>query len=129
MDAPHQPLRAAAADLPALRRGTGADRAAPASPAPGKASYVEPDGPVQRTLADIWSDVLGIDRVGARDNFFDLGGDSILTIQVVSRARQAGLRLSAKDVFLHQSVAELAAAATVVHDDGNGTAPVVGRWH
>ncbi|WP_307806876.1 condensation domain-containing protein, partial [Streptomyces sp. FH025] len=49
-----------------------------------------------------------MERVGARDNFFALGGDSILSIQIVSRARAAGLALTTKDVFRHQNVAELA---------------------
>ena len=47
------------------------------------------------------------------DNFFELGGDSILSIQVVSRARQAGLALSSKDIFVYQSIAELAAAGVL----------------
>ncbi|MET9324826.1 condensation domain-containing protein, partial [Streptomyces sp. NPDC003038] len=59
--------------------------------------------------------VLGVERVGVHDNFFDLGGDSILSIQVISRARQAGLRLTSKLLFVHQTVAEL--AAVVEHSD------------
>jgi non-ribosomal peptide synthase protein (TIGR01720 family) len=54
--------------------------------------------------------VLGVKRIGAEDNFFGLGGDSILSIQVVTKARQAGLRLTAKDIFLYQTLGELAAA-------------------
>ncbi|MFC7469575.1 phosphopantetheine-binding protein [Actinomadura keratinilytica] len=63
----------------------------------------------ERTLARIWSEVLGVERVGAQDNFFDLGGDSILSMQVVSRARAAGIPLHSKDVFQRQTVAALAA--------------------
>jgi amino acid adenylation domain-containing protein/non-ribosomal peptide synthase protein (TIGR01720 family) len=70
--------------------------------------YVEPSDPIERTLADIWAQVLCLARVGVRDNFFELGGDSILSMQVVSRARQAGLRLTSKDLFLHQSIEVLA---------------------
>ena len=55
--------------------------------------------------------MLGIERVGVTDNFFALGGDSILSIQIVARARAASLRLTSKDVFLRQSVAELAPVA------------------
>ncbi|MCA1682055.1 MAG: condensation domain-containing protein, partial [Actinobacteria bacterium] len=58
----------------------------------------------------MWAQVLGVDRVGVEDNFFELGGDSILSIQVVSRARQAGLWLTTKDIFLRQTIAELAAS-------------------
>ena len=53
--------------------------------------------------------MLGLDRVGIHDNFFKLGGDSILSIQVVSRAREAGYRIMAKDVLQHQTIADLAA--------------------
>ncbi|GAA0613066.1 non-ribosomal peptide synthase/polyketide synthase [Streptomyces crystallinus] len=82
----------------------------PAQPDNGT-PYVAPRPGTEEALAAIWSDVLGVERVGARDNFFALGGDSILSIQIVSRARQAGLALSTKDVFRHQTIAELALSA------------------
>ena len=62
-------------------------------------------------IAGIWTQVLGVDVVGLHDNFFELGGDSILSIQIVARANDAGLRLTVKDLFRHQTVAELAAVA------------------
>ncbi len=81
-----------------------------ALPAPAldadRAEQVAPRTPVERALAEIFADVLGVERVGVTDNFFALGGDSILSIQIVARARAAGLRLTSKDVFLRQSVAE-----------------------
>ncbi|MFF8700631.1 amino acid adenylation domain-containing protein [Streptomyces albidoflavus] len=73
--------------------------------------YTAPRDATEEILAAIWAEVLGVSRVGVHDNFFDLGGDSILSIQVVSRARQAGLRLTSRLLFLHQSVAALAAVA------------------
>ncbi|MCK7622568.1 non-ribosomal peptide synthase/polyketide synthase [Streptomyces sp. RS10V-4] len=73
--------------------------------------FTAPRTDAERTLAGIWAEVLGLARVGATDNFFELGGDSILSIQAVSRARAAGLHLTSRDVFRHQTVAELAAAA------------------
>ncbi|MER7843975.1 non-ribosomal peptide synthase/polyketide synthase [Kitasatospora sp. NPDC096077] len=86
-----------------------------ALPAPrlgeGEAEFVAPRTPAERTLAEIWAEVLGVPRVGVTDNFFALGGDSILSIQAVSRARAAGLRIGSQDVFRHQTVADLAAAA------------------
>ncbi|MGH3896926.1 MAG: condensation domain-containing protein, partial [Pseudonocardiaceae bacterium] len=69
--------------------------------------YVAPRTDTERVLAGIWADVLGVERVGVEDNFFELGGDSILSIQVVSRARRVGLGLTARDVFLRQTVAGL----------------------
>ncbi|MGH3764518.1 MAG: amino acid adenylation domain-containing protein, partial [Pseudonocardiaceae bacterium] len=76
--------------------------------------YVPPRTDVERVLAEIWAQVLGLDRVGVEDNFFSLGGDSILSIQVVSRARQAGVMLLPKDLFTYPTVGALAANATVV---------------
>ncbi|MFE4643984.1 amino acid adenylation domain-containing protein, partial [Streptomyces sp. NPDC056730] len=73
--------------------------------------YAAPRNETERVLTAIWTDVLDVGRVGIHDNFFSLGGDSILSIQVVSRARQAGLELSSRDVFARQTVAALAAGA------------------
>jgi amino acid adenylation domain-containing protein/non-ribosomal peptide synthase protein (TIGR01720 family) len=66
---------------------------------------------VQRQLAKIWEEVLGLERVGIHDNFFELGGDSILSIQIISKAARLGLALSPKQLFKHQTIAELAAVA------------------
>src|SRR5712691_9191124 len=69
--------------------------------------YAPPENAVQETLARIWSEVLGRDNIGIHDNFFELGGDSILIIQAVSSAHQAGLKLTAQQVFEHQTIAAL----------------------
>jgi non-ribosomal peptide synthase protein (TIGR01720 family) len=74
------------------------------------ASFVLPRTPEEEALAAIWSEVLGV-KVGVHDNFFELGGDSILSMQVVARAHQAGLRFTLKQLFQHQSIAELVAVA------------------
>jgi amino acid adenylation domain-containing protein/non-ribosomal peptide synthase protein (TIGR01720 family) len=98
--------------LPALPRTVGGKLDRRALPAPTVDTdpdrWAAPSTPTEVCLAAVWAEVLGVDRVGAEDNFFALGGDSILSIQVVSRARAAGLRLTSKDVFRHQTVAELA---------------------
>ncbi|MFI9008491.1 non-ribosomal peptide synthase/polyketide synthase [Actinosynnema sp. NPDC053489] len=91
------------------------------------ASYVTPSGPVEEALAAVWADVLGVPRVGARDNFFSLGGDSILSMQVVARARQAGYRFATRDLFAHQTVAELAPHVAVEASSSADRAPVVGE--
>ncbi|MEW2546596.1 non-ribosomal peptide synthase/polyketide synthase [Streptomyces sp. NPDC047002] len=99
--------------IPRTAGGKADRRALPDPPArpEGGAAYTAPAAGTEERIAAIWADVLGVERVGARDNFFALGGDSILSIQIVSRARQAGIALSAKDVFRHQTVAELALRA------------------
>jgi amino acid adenylation domain-containing protein/non-ribosomal peptide synthase protein (TIGR01720 family) len=72
------------------------------------ANYVAPTTEVEISLAKIWEEVLGVKRVGIQDDFFDLGGDSILNIQIVAAARSAGLVLSPEEVFEHTTIAALA---------------------
>jgi non-ribosomal peptide synthase protein (TIGR01720 family) len=83
---------------------------APARVSDADATYVAPRTALELELAEIWAQVLRVDRVGVEDNFFSLGGDSLLSIQIVSRANQAGLALTIKQVFQHQTIAGLAAA-------------------
>ena len=70
-----------------------------------------PRNALEQSLCDLFAGVLGLDRVGIDDSFFALGGDSISSIQLVGRARQIGLRFSARDVFQHPSVQALARVA------------------
>jgi amino acid adenylation domain-containing protein len=94
--------------------GAAAEHAKPSHAHPRPALSTEYEAPrtdVERLLADIWRDALGIDRVGIRDNYFELGGDSVLNIQITARANQAGLRILPKQVFEHQTIADLAAVS------------------
>lgn len=75
--------------------------------------YVAPRDSVEQILADSWQQILGIEKIGIHDNFFELGGDSVLGIQSISRVNQAGIQLTTKQVFSHQTIAELAAAANI----------------
>ncbi|MDB1088335.1 amino acid adenylation domain-containing protein [Streptomyces sp. ACA25] len=72
------------------------------------AGYTAPATVLERMLATIWAEVIDVPRVGTDDNFFGLGGDSILSLQVVARARRAGLRLTSQDIFRWPTVGELA---------------------
>jgi len=74
-------------------------------------AFVVPRTPTEKVLAGIWADILGLERIGIHDNFFELGGDSILSIQIVARANQAGLRFTPRQIFEHQTIAEMAAVA------------------
>ncbi len=78
--------------------------------------YVPPRNTAEELLAGIAADLLGRSRVGVHDNFFDIGVDSILGIQMVSRARQAGLDLDPALLFRHPNIADLAAAAGASSD-------------
>ena len=71
----------------------------------------EAQNETQAILVRIWREVLGLDRVGIHENLFEIGGDSILVIQIVSRARQAGLRLVPNQLFEHQTIASLSEVA------------------
>ena len=74
-------------------------------------AFEPPRDPAEELLAGIWARALGLDRVGIRDDFFELGGDSIMSIHVVANARDAGLTFSVKDLFQHPTVAGLAAVS------------------
>ncbi|WP_199336379.1 non-ribosomal peptide synthetase [Nostoc sp. FACHB-110] len=65
----------------------------------------------EKTLAQIWCEVLHLQTVSIHDNFFELGGDSIVSIQIISQANQAGLQLNPKQIFEYQTIAELASVA------------------
>ncbi len=73
--------------------------------------FVEPSPGTETTLAAIWAAVLGVDAVSAADHYFQLGGDSISAIQVVSRARAAGLLLTLADLFARPVLRDLAGGA------------------
>ncbi|WP_156333142.1 non-ribosomal peptide synthetase, partial [Pseudomonas sp. NBRC 111119] len=75
--------------------------------------HIAPSTVTETALVEIWQEVLGIDQVGVSDNFFALGGDSIVSIQVVSRAREEGLALSPKDLFQYPTIAALAKQAVL----------------
>ncbi len=74
-------------------------------------NFVLPRTPTEEKLAAIWRDVLGLEQVGIHDNFFEIGGDSILSIQIVARAKQAGYRIAPNQLFQKGTIAELAAVA------------------
>src|SRR6185312_13028527 len=82
--------------------------------------YRAPTNAIEEILADIYAQVLGLERVGVDDSFFDLGGDSILSMQVVARARAAGVTCRPRDIFAEQTVARLARVARVT--DGQDAA-------
>lgn len=67
----------------------------------------EPRTELQKLLAQIWQEVLGVERIGIRDGFFELGGDSIMCIQVVARAKRRGLRFKVSKLFSHQTILAL----------------------
>src|SRR5471032_408182 len=84
-------------------------------PAPDQASLLSrgfeaPEGEVETLLAQIWQDVLKVERVGRFDHFFELGGHSLLAVSLIERMRQAGLSADVRVLFNQPSLAALAAA-------------------
>ena len=105
--------------LPALPLNRNGKMDRQALPAPDVArpelgsAYVPPRTSAEERLASVWSEVLGLVRVGIHDDFFALGGDSILSIQIVARARRSGIRITPRQLFESPTVAELAMVADV----------------
>lgn len=73
-------------------------------------TYEPPANDTERLLAQVWQDVLRVERVGAHDNFFDLGGDSIIAIQITARANKVGLQIAATELFDTLTIRRLAQA-------------------
>ena len=73
--------------------------------------YEEPRTEKEKKIARVWGEVLGVERVGVKENFFEMGGDSILTIQVVSKVKREGLKITPRQMFEAQTVEELAQVA------------------
>ncbi|MFF1698765.1 amino acid adenylation domain-containing protein [Streptomyces sp. NPDC058257] len=102
--------------LPVTRNGK-VDRAA--LPAPDFAERVvgrEPRTEAEETLCRLFAEVLGLERVGVEDSFFELGGDSIMSMQLAARARRANLLFKAQDVFEHETPAGLAAVGRLADE-------------
>ncbi|TXS16039.1 amino acid adenylation domain-containing protein [Streptomyces sp. adm13(2018)] len=117
------------AELPLTRTGKLDRRALPAPQYAGGGDRA-PRNEREQLLCGLFADLLGVPQVAVDDNFFAMGGDSIVSIQLVSRAREAGLVLTPRDIFQHQTVEALALAATApgtdtphTPDDGTGTVP------
>ncbi len=121
--------------LPLTPNGKLDTRALPA-PEYTAGEYRAPGTHVEEILAGIYAQVLGLERVGVDESFFELGGDSILSMQVVARARATGLTCRPRDVFVEQTVARLARVARVADgedgqvDEGVGRVPAtpIMRW-
>jgi hypothetical protein len=102
-----------------------------ALPAPGaqrpdmSSAYVAPRNAKEQLLADIWAKALRVARVGIHDNFFELSGDSIISIQITAKANQAGLKLAPNQLFMRPTIAELAEVAT--NSEAQHASPAIGQ--
>jgi amino acid adenylation domain-containing protein/non-ribosomal peptide synthase protein (TIGR01720 family) len=88
--------------------------------------FIAPTNQIEQLLARISAQVLGVEQVGIHDNFFTLGGDSIASIQVVARANEAGLNITAKQLFEHQTIAAMASLVRPAASSAVDQQPVIG---
>lgn len=100
------------------------DRRALPEPERQSSDYTPPLAGTETTLAELWQTLLKVERVGRHDNFFSLGGDSIVSLQVIARARKRGIKLTPKQLFEKQTIAELAEVAQL--SEGQPAPAVVG---
>jgi amino acid adenylation domain-containing protein/non-ribosomal peptide synthase protein (TIGR01720 family) len=109
--------------LPLTANGKVDRRALPAPdqsrPELGEA-YAPPRTRSEEVLAELWAHALGVECVGVHDDFFKLGGDSILSIQIANRAAQAGLKFTPRQVFQHRTIAALCGLVQTTAHDGEG---------
>ncbi|WP_425424389.1 amino acid adenylation domain-containing protein [Streptomyces lushanensis] len=123
--------------LPELANGKLDRKALPAPDFTALSSGRAPRTPQERVLCGVFGEVLGLERVGVDDDFFTLGGDSIMAMRLVGRARAAGVRITPRLVFRHRTVAGLcavagertAAAPGAVTYDGTGSVPLTPVMH
>lgn len=92
-----------------------------------KRSFQPPQTQIEQILAAAWGQVLRVEQVSVNDNFFDLGGDSILSILIVAKVGQHGLRLTTRQMFQYQTIAQLAPMISVAHPMQYEQAAVVGE--
>ncbi|SFK58258.1 non-ribosomal peptide synthetase [Methylocapsa palsarum] len=93
---------------------------------PARRGMIAARNETEAVLAEIWRELLHLDEVGVEDNFFALGGDSILSIQMVGRARQRGLAVTARQLFERQTIAALAEVAKGVEPVADRERPLAG---
>src|SRR5262249_37911258 len=84
---------------------------APEGDAYARGGYEPPVGATEELLAGVWSELLGVERIGRHDNFFELGGHSLLAVTLIERLRRQGLQVDVRTLFASPTLAGIAAAA------------------
>jgi acyl carrier protein len=89
-----------------------------------KTGYVAPLNEIEAAIAEIWQGFLGIQQIGVQDNFFDLGGHSLIAIQIMSRLREAfHVDLPLRSIFETPTIAQLAAVVAQKRAEDQQVAP------
>jgi amino acid adenylation domain-containing protein len=113
--------------LPLTPNGKLDRKALPAPDGQGLAlsRYAPPQGEVECAIAALWSELLGVERIGRHDNFFDLGGYSLMVFQVIEGLKHKGYEVALQDVLLAQ---QLDALAALIGTPRGGVAPANAQW-
>ncbi|MGE8289947.1 MAG: AMP-binding protein, partial [Stenotrophomonas sp.] len=114
------------AALPLTANGKLDRKALPLADAPEQGEFEAPQGEAEEALAAVWAQTLRLERVGRRENFFELGGDSILALQIIARARKRGWKLMPRQLMELQTVAQVAAVAERIESGAGAAGPVAG---
>ncbi|MBT2787103.1 MULTISPECIES: non-ribosomal peptide synthetase [unclassified Halomonas] len=109
--------------LPLNANGKVDRKALPVPDLVGSSQYEPPQGEVEEALAAIWSEVLGVERVGRHDNFFELGGHSLLALKVLEKMRHRGLAAQVRTLFQHPELTALAQALMKAPEQAEITIP------
>jgi amino acid adenylation domain-containing protein len=115
----------ALSELPLTPNGKVDRRALPIPEATTTSESRAPRTPREELLCALYAQVLGVEAVGAEDSFFELGGDSIVSVRLVARARKAGLVITPREVFQHPTAAALALVARDLDPGADAVAPAV----
>ncbi|XXX82580.1 amino acid adenylation domain-containing protein [Sorangium sp. So ce134] len=100
---------------------------APEAAAFGHQAYEAPQGAIEQTLAEIWAELLGVEQVGRNDNFFALGGHSLIAIRLIERMRRARMHADVTAIFLTATLSELAAQVRASADEPNAPPRLIAR--
>jgi aryl carrier-like protein len=92
------------------------DRKALPAPELQHAQYVAPESELEQALCEVWQQVLKREQVGVQENFFSLGGDSILAIRIIAGLKQQGYQLKVQDIFIHQTIRSIAKNLSVINE-------------
>ncbi|MBD2677469.1 MULTISPECIES: type I polyketide synthase [Nostoc] len=76
-------------------------------------NYVAPRNKIEQKIAEIWQEILGIQKIGIYDNFLEIGGDSLLSVQITARSNKEGLRFTNQHLFEYPTIAQLAEIVTI----------------
>ena len=87
----------------------------------------QPKSDIEKRLVQLWQDILELPNIGVNDNFFEIGGDSILSIQITAKARKQGIKINSNQIFEHQSIAELAMFVSIKEEENTDNNEIFGE--